>query len=535
MFSRALGQFKTPGPIADSMVEWATYRYETPSLLDPGVGTGVFVQALLDGRRKRQITGKVSIDCIDIDQRIMALAKRTIAPAAAEDIRFIKHDFLRFDTARRYSSIVCNPPYLKHHRINGKAHAGPSVAALTGYALPVTTNSCCLFLFRARALLAHPGRCAFIIPSEFLNADYGVQVKRHLAADPAFRGIIAFDFHTLVFEDALTTACIVLFEHARGETREATVFTPIKDPTALRQTFSALDRGGHHGGPIAAPPGGGRIILRRQLEPAKKWKNYFSQARPHPGQGTFVPLAAYAACSRGIATGANHFFTMSEARRRELGIPLEDVLPCVTRAADVPGYILAGAGFRRLSRTGARIYLLNPRLPLLDEARSYIAAGKQRGIAHRYLPAHRDRWFLPERQTPAELWVTVFSRGRTRFIWNRAGVNHLTTFHGIYPTPDGMRFLAPLLIYLWSDACQRIMEEHQRQYGNGLKKYEPRDIESIRIPDFRSGRGAWLDEATEIVGRIRQAHAARRPHVFPQEEIEGYLARTWLGPSGNDR
>ncbi len=526
---KELGQFSTPRSIADSMVEWATYRYQTHSFLDPGVGTGVFVGSLLEGRQKRHITDTLSIDCVDIDQRIMALAKKKIHLGPHEEIRFIKQDFIFFDTPRRYSSIVCNPPYLKHHYINGKVRSVASVTALTGYDLPVTTNGCCLFLFRARALMANPGRCAFIIPSEFLNADYGVRVKRHLAADPAFKGIIAFDFHTLVFEDALTTACIVLFENSRHQAaRKEAVFVPIKDPSALGQAFHAHERGRRQHGITSPSRVEGRIIARDQLEPERKWKNYFLLGRSHPDRQRFVPLRAYATCSRGIATGANGFFTLSESRRLACGIPLEDLLPCVTRSADVPGLVFTNAEFRRLSQTEARTYLLNPRLPLAEEARKYIEAGERQGIAHRYLPAHRDRWFLPERQTPADVWVTVFSRGRTRFVWNRAGVNHLTTFHGIYPNLLGLRFLAPLLVYLWSDAGQRTMEEHQRQYGNGLKKYEPRDIERILIPDFRRGKESWIDEAADIIGRIQKTHEALSSFVLPLEEIENYLAHTWL-------
>jgi adenine-specific DNA-methyltransferase len=215
-----------------------------------------------------------------------------------------------------------------------------------------------------------------------------------------------------------------------------------------------------------------------------------------------VPLAKYASCSRGIATGANDYFTLSEPKRLAHRIPLEDLLPCVTKSSDVPGHVFTQDDYDALSKTGSRVYLLNPRLPLSENTRDYIDEGVRRGVNLRYLPSHRETWYLPERQTPAPIWVMVFSRRRTRFVWNRSGVNHLTTFHGIYPNNLGRDFFAALLAYLWSDACQRLMQEHQRHYGNGLKKYEPRDIEKVLVPDFERCDPAWLGKAQRVIDSV---------------------------------
>jgi adenine-specific DNA-methyltransferase len=71
------------------------------------------------------------------------------------------------------------------------------------------TNIYALFLLKSIYQLNTNGRLAYIIPSEFLNSDYGKLVKSALIKNKILRHIIVFDFEENVFDDALTTACIL--------------------------------------------------------------------------------------------------------------------------------------------------------------------------------------------------------------------------------------------------------------------------------------------------------------------------------------
>ena len=73
------------------------------------------------------------------------------------------------------------------------------------------TNLYTLFLLKSVYQLNKNGRAAYIIPSEFLNSDYGKLVKSYLINNKLLRYIIVFDFEENVFDDALTTASILLF------------------------------------------------------------------------------------------------------------------------------------------------------------------------------------------------------------------------------------------------------------------------------------------------------------------------------------
>jgi adenine-specific DNA-methyltransferase len=88
-----------------------------------------------------------------------------------------------------------------------------------------------------------------------------------------------------------------------------------------------------------------------------------------------------------------------------------------------------------------------------------------------------------EKREPAKILATVFHRERMRFILNEAGVRNLTAFHCIYPKFDNILMVKALLAYLNSDLCKQIQTIKRREYGGGLHKFEPKDLENIPTLD----------------------------------------------------
>ena len=75
------------------------------------------------------------------------------------------------------------------------------------------------------------GRAAYIIPSEFLNSDYGKLVKSYLIKSKTLRHIIVINFKGNVFNDALTTASIILC--ANDNKSNKVQFSNVSDITDL--------------------------------------------------------------------------------------------------------------------------------------------------------------------------------------------------------------------------------------------------------------------------------------------------------------
>jgi adenine-specific DNA-methyltransferase len=92
-----------------------------------------------------------------------------------------------------------------------------------------------------------------------------------------------------------------------------------------------------------------------------------------------------------------------------------------------------------------------------------------------------------EKRPPAPIWVSVFNRTGLRFVRNEANVSNLTTFHCVYPQTDLFSDVSTdlLFAYLLTNTARQIFEDNSREYGNGLQKFEPNDLNKGKILDLR--------------------------------------------------
>ncbi|MBX3396909.1 MAG: N-6 DNA methylase [Phycisphaerae bacterium] len=472
---RALGQVFTPRAVADWMTAWAC-AHGPRSILDPALGPGVFVDAAASYFAFRGFPDRPSVDAYDVDA---AMIRSFCAPAELGVVTCRCEDFLTAELPRAYEAILANPPYVRHH-----AHRyGESVFGrfdrLCGRRLSRLTNVYGLFLLRIWEALAPSGRAAVITPAEWLNADFGAPIKAFLLERNGLDGIVQFPHASKVFQDVMTTAAITLLRRGRGD----------DEPVQLATVETA---GGPDDRLLERAPG----VPRSVLDPKRKWTPLF-EAR---GQGSTslgggrsrhrsvrpvadaITLGSLARCVRGIATGANQYFTLRESDRMRHGLDRADFSICVTKAQSAIGSVFSLDDVERLIKADQRIYLLSPREPLSEPVQAYLDWGKSLGIHRRYLPAHRPVWFRPEHRPAAPIWVSVFARGRFRFVRNEAAALNLTAFHGLYPRTDAAALMERLFEYLTSDAAQDALSCHRRIYAEGLLKLEPRDVEAIEVP-----------------------------------------------------
>lgn len=196
-------QFFTPEVIAQIMVDWVLGNNKVSTLLEPAFGLGIFSRLSLNNQNKIQITG------FEIDTTIYEIAKQNFSPFS--NVNLCLEDYLFSDWNKKYDAIVCNPPYFKFHDYqNKKALAeikGKLKIHLSGF-----TNIYTLFLLKSISQLNENGRAAYLIPSEFLNSDYGKYVKEYLLTSNTLRHIIVFDFQENVFDDVLTTSAILFID-----------------------------------------------------------------------------------------------------------------------------------------------------------------------------------------------------------------------------------------------------------------------------------------------------------------------------------
>lgn len=504
---KRFGQFFTPVPIATLMAEWIE-AINPKTILDPAVGPGVFPRILFNTCPNAQVT------CIDLDS--VALDAAHVALPNADRATFIEQDFLLWSDERLFDAAIANPPYLRHHDLHYPFDIFYFVGKKNHVHLSRLSNIYVLFILEICRRLRAGGRAAIIVPGEWVNANFGDELKRWLVSRGVLHTLLYFSHASTQFEDALTTASILLLEQPHphvGREFIQTIF--VNDGGPLEDIRRVL-----HGQPVANPE-----VVVQQFTPdlllkEKKWNHLLGHGHRQALPG-FVSLSRLADTRRGIATGCNSFFHLTPSAAERLAIRSENLTPCVGRALDVAGVVFHKRDFEGLLANDGRAYLFDMQSEPNEAERAYIGEGESDGLDKRYLCAARNsKWYHMERRPPSAIWATVFGRKGLRFIHNPDRIANLTTFHCIYPAVDSQDFAAALTACLNSQLVQDLARRQHRVYGGGLLKVEPKDLLDIEVPDLRQVAPETLRELAALLDRLDGAFRTERDAPVALGELD---------------
>lgn len=465
---KKFAQFFTPFPIADAMAKWLLGNDQLKDVLEPAFGLGVFSRAILNHKKEINIKG------FEVDETIFNNAKQYFQDI--ENVNLFLQDYMYNDWKNKYDGIICNPPYFKFHDYDNK-NILKEIETNLKCKLNGFTNLYTLFLLKSIHQLSKNGRCAYIIPSEFLNSDYGKLVKTYLIKSKTLRHIIVIDFEENVFDDALTTASIILC--ANDNLTDKVQFSNIQS----LQDLSKIDE------IITKYPNFSeteQTYSFTELNPDIKWKAYYQKQNSIKFKN-LVPFSTYAKVVRGIATGSNEYFTFNFSKSKEFNIDEQYLLPCICSAKDAKTSFFTKQDFEELKKSDKSIFLFNALNPNDKNINSYIQKGEEEEINKRFLTASRTPWYSLENRKPAPIWVSVFNRSGLRFIRNEANISNLTSYHCIYPKQTSLFSeinIDLLFAYLLTDTAKQIFDDNSRQYGNGLQKFEPNDLNKGMMLDL---------------------------------------------------
>ena len=416
-------------------------------------------------------------------------------------------DYMFNDWENRYDGIICNPPYFKFHDYENKTTL-KEIEEKLGLKLNGFTNLYTLFLLKSAYQLNAGGRAAYIIPSEFLNSDYGKLVKSYLIKNKLLRYIIIFDFEENVFDDALTTASILLFanDNEKSEVEFINIKT-LEELFDLQKKFSAYPK-------IKSQ----NAIAFSKLNPEIKWRAYYQEQNATRFKN-LVPFSNFGKVVRGIATGANEYFTFNQSKAKQFNIDEKYLLPCVTKSVDIDGAFFTADDFANLKEQDRFVYLLNATEPKEPALKKYLAKGEAEEVNKKFLTASRNPWHTLEKRPPSPIWVSVFNRNGLRFIRNEAKISNLTTFHCIYLNLFSEPKVDLLFAYLLTAISKDIFNDNRREYGNGLQKFEPNDINKSLMVDIDRIEKKDEKMILELYHEYRKTALKKQPKEGLLEEI----------------
>lgn len=453
---KALGQFFTNPLIADFMSKLVCFD-GAKTALDPAVGEGVFLKYLNNNK-----SNELNYIAYDVDEDMIETSKKSFN----NNIQYHCKDYLISEIYNKPDIIICNPPYNKFQEILKRDEYIELFAKKYGISISGYSNLCVYFLVKSLFDLKDNGKCVYIIPYEFFNTGYGETIKKFLLESKFLKSVYKFDNNISIFDDALTTSCILLFEKKEHNSIE---FISVNDLVEIKNnTFKQIQSHSYS-----------------YLDYKQKWSLYF-KSKPIEQYRNLVNFDSLAKVKRGIATGGNAFFALDKKQVESLGLSQEVLVKCICKSPDIKVPIFQEKDFLDLLLANKKVYLFDGTKAKTMNDYDYILFGEKNEYHKSYLNSHRNPWYLLEEKQIAPIWISVFSRNRLKIIRNETSTKNLTTFHGIYFND---KFLYEDLInifycYLLTPICQILLKECKREYGGGLDKFEPNDLNNAKILDL---------------------------------------------------
>ncbi|CAN5527292.1 hypothetical protein BH11ARM2_BH11ARM2_01850 [soil metagenome] len=329
------------------------------------------------------------------------------------------------------------------------------------------------FIMIAHKWLEPDAVSAWLIPSEFMDVNYGDGLKSYLTKRVELLRIHRFTPEDVQFDDALITSTVVIFRN-RAPNPSSTV----------RYTC---------GGTMASPKESSNLEVA-ELAEIRKWSTL-----PKASDDVYIKpvmtLGEAFTIKRGLATGDNDFFIRPRAEFEDRGIPREFLKPILPSPRKVRELTVQGDtdGYP----------LLEQKLALFDCALSefelehaypavwaFVQEGQAKKIDQGYLCNGRKPWYSQERREASPLVCTYMGRPKEgqplfRIIRNRSKATATNVYLLLYPKPwlvkadyDGglIDRICTELRLLSSGA----FTSEGRVYGGGLHKMEPKEL--ARLP-----------------------------------------------------
>ena len=200
-----LGQYFTPGHIADFMASLFPQATGSIRVLDPGAGIGSLSCAFADRiASEKWDVDSIAVDAYEIDQSLVGQLRENLEGCFNGDdcaINVLSNDFLS-ETATKvsngekpaYTHVIMNPPYKKIRTASREREVTKAFGL-------ETVNLYTAFMGAAIVSTVDGGRIVAIVPRSFCNGVYYKPFRSFLLKRCAIERIHLFDSRNTAFKD----------------------------------------------------------------------------------------------------------------------------------------------------------------------------------------------------------------------------------------------------------------------------------------------------------------------------------------------
>lgn len=462
-----LGQYSTPYHLACQICKYmkAYTGDRIESFLEPSIGTGVFYSALSEIADIRRAVG------YEIDSYYFNPTEELWRD---HKIKLINQDFLGTNPIEKFSLIIANPPYSRHHYISTelKAKLSTKLKDLYGIKLSGLAGLHIYFVMLSAQWLKDDGYSCWLIPTEFLSVNYGIELKKFLLNHVDLISIHSYDNSDVQFNDALVSSTILVFRKSKNRVKYVN-FSWGSDINKPCQSIK---------------------ISKSELVPQNKWTKEILLNKDKY-EDSNITIGSYFNIKRGVATGDNGFFIINNEIRETYNIPKSVLTPLIPPPRKLRTNIYTAEDL-----SSDRLYLItcHDSLDVIKEKYAglynYIEKGVRDGVNLRANCRNRTPWYSLEKRDTPPILVSYMGRNSNesslpiKFILNHANVIATNSYLCLYIKDEYKHNLNDETYKnIWivlSSIPKDVLMAHGRMYGGGLLKWEPKELESIPCPEL---------------------------------------------------
>lgn len=463
---RTLGTFFTPPDEVVWMVEqWNKHHGAPGAVVDVGAGVGIFTTVGAKTWPKSQLW---AVDINPITLGLLALRVHDEFPLKTLDdsdglgLRLVLDDFTKWMKSgwarlpgRRL--ILGNPPYtrLQLLPLDQRERLWEAAEGLCGRRASLSALITAMSL---KALTPADGLC-LLLPAQWLESDYASELRSFLWG-LSDRRVELHLFAKNVFEGDAQVDAVALMVGPVESTPQPIVFSGLSGSSThtVRDSVPSL------------------------------WRPLFEKEVVAQQPVSSALLSDLVSVRRGVATGANRFFVLTEARRLELGLGKRMVARLVRRLNGLPEVVTDDVLDEAAPDDRYWLLTVSPQqVEASVQLATYVAAGEADDTAYDlgHLCQTRPRWFdLRAEVAYPDLVIGQSTKDVFRFVEVQAKATLLNNLYGMtWKRGISSEMKVDLLDWLRGDEGQAAVKGMARSQGVGLLKIEPRALLNVRLPE----------------------------------------------------
>lgn len=465
------GQFFTDFEVAEELVHYGMTLVKGNGItcLEPAFGSGSFFSAI--EKKYNQKVAKVLGYEIDRDlfEKVQNIWRQS------NRLNLINNDFFKVVVDEKVDFLITNPPYVRHQYIDAdrKKEYSDLIYYETGIRLSGLSGLYCHYLLHGHQWLKPGAIAGWLLPSEFMDVNYGKEIKDFLLNNVTLLRIHRYDPAEVIFNDVQVTSAVVWYRN-----------TPPNKDYSVEFSY-----GGTHNKPLVT-----KKIKQSVLINEKKWTRFPQKEQRVVNNNKTI--GDYFEVKRGLATGDNDFFIIDKEKIKKNGFKMDYLQPILPS----PKYLSADeieADENGMPTNITPLYLINCRLneceiqKLYPELWVYLEKGVD-SAGKSYLCKSRKKWYYQEQRQAAPILCKYMGRGNKsiRFVRNKSDAVATNSYLMLYPNACLTSIISnsektfDYICQILNNIATEIIDEEGRIYGGGLKKIEPKELKNVKLSNI---------------------------------------------------